>query len=513
MRIRTALQALNELFLKAENKDCYDWLKANVGDASGEDLVEFTTEENLDHLPCREEKLDTSYLQEQIHFKLNRTKSTADWARFVNHSDTQVPVTILALFLHTVAIGEALAPCQPDVNGKRFTEYHKKGDQTATDFNKACNTTAFVYTVKRDDNQNGKSTSGVLPMTYAHSLQLASLSTTSAKNEHSRATLQDVLKVFDILLGSRPDFGEDNDKSASEVFLLLLCYMTAEYYVDRNVDGGWKRLLTAIGKHVFGEEACIERLNQLCLSNKNLPAVTVAIFASIIPLKLAFLSAESFVVGAHQSAVLGTPNRQRKMNSTTNILEYATSISKLPYNNLKHMSNELNTGAREGYDTGSIMDFCLEMLLNKRHSLIEDNAEYEKDFDASASEALTAIVEGAKHNPHLGNIIDTYKIKLMQQGGERDINQHSLDNFELPYKDILENFKKNWGNAKIFAEIQHVRGPKTIMVLMIILTDFCDESSAKALSALAEEAYGVSRLACLKPIAQPCTSHSYQISF
>ena len=473
-------QALQQLMENADNRDCCDWLHQNLG--LGDDVLKFD-ESDLDDQPTYPSP--NNYLTYLTKGK-NFTGVLNKWAPFIVNNSCEVPMTYLALFLHTAGVSKTanLAPCQPPINGKRFSEFPRKA-YSKLDKNTPVGAMLLPYKLTVAHPENPR----VLPMVYedavARSEQpLATFATASV-------TKEDVLQVFEILFGSRPP--KEDGKSwedlykmggPSTLFSLLLLYMSDTY--DLQEVASCKRLLVALGRHVFGAETCIARLNQLGISNDYglLHATITAIFSSVIPLKLGCLTAESFLVGAHRSLVLKKMNPGYDKQATTNILlPSPTTSDVLPCNHLKKMSNKLNHNARQWFTTGSLDDFCRDVLLeyrSKGNKLMESNEDYIKDQDDRAREALEKIIQGSKHNPHLKGVIDSYKLKMACQG---------LEETDLEAQ-ILKKFKKTTGSGNAFAP-DYKKGPASILVLVMILTDFHDEANAKALSRFACTTNGV----------------------
>jgi len=490
----TTKEALKELMEKAENEDCYDWLDQNIG--LGDEVLRFD-ESDLDGLPTC--PTPHQYLTSFTRKKTSTGTRLDDWAPFVVINSAPVPMSYLALFLHTVGVSKSdrLAPCQPPINGKRFSEANKSSDDPYQATPVSATLLLYKLTTKPDGSR-------LLPMIYEDAVSrsqepLETFATASVTEE-------DVMKVFQILFGSKPPDNGQNWGNLDEIggpstlfSLLLLCML--ETYDLRTVEG-CKRLITALGRHVFGAERCISMLNHLGIKHGQdhpISAIAVAFFSSVIPLKLGCLVAESFVVGNHQCLVSSksiVSGCSRRLATTNMLLPSPTTSNSLPHCNLKNMSNKLNHTAQGCFTTGSLNDFCMEVLLeyqSKGNKMVENNEEYNKEQEVRGRAALTRIIKAARHNPHLQTIIDSYKLILTRQGKtekEGAVPRGHLDQSPLKAEEILQKFKKISGNAHAFAF--DCKGLTTILVLIMILTDFHDETNARALSWFAQTTTGVS---------------------
>lgn len=526
VHFRQAREALSELLKKAHTKSCKGWLKQNINSGDDGELVKFsidefsTTGENgtLKHWEKLPKLGDTKKFLRQVKCRSNQIKSTKKWAPFISQTNTTIPIEVACLFLHILELGENLVPCQPTVAGPRFATLQTKGYKEL----QVGNITGVAYIVAPvgpDGLQEGAAS--VLPMTYVHSVALAEMQSAGDvvelfESSPTRVGARHVMGVFQILYGSLPE-DEDNWKSleedggAAKLFSLLLLNLGETYRDVGNLF--WKLLLTAIAKDVFGSDACIDKLNDLRISNNKLPAFTLALFSCIIPLKLGFLSGESFVVTTHQALTNQRPAQPALSASTTLLQPRFVSPDNdegpdpnvLPTKNLRCHSNELNAAARQGCTTGSIRDFFLETFLRcqtQNNALIDVNEEYAKDQRAKTRMAIDKIIAAAEHNPHVGTLVRSYKRRMLLQDADKTsdtITEEDIAEYTLPIEEIVNKFLEMSGDANVFAPARpskgkknKSKGPRNIFIMMTLLVDFCDPASAKAASEFIQTKFGVS---------------------
>lgn len=468
-----------------------------MGKSKNQAVLQFSKEEDLEKLPTITEEME-KHLCSNISAVSNHNASTQEWAPRRAKTRDPIPAAILAIFIQLAAVDGKLVPCQVDVNGKRFIEC---GENPRQDDLQLFNTTAISYKVVAADH-NGHNLAKVLAMTYEHSAECASLQT-GVNHATADVTKDDALELFEIFFGCKPHpklwENRIEDEGPCVLLLMLLSYIDCAYDLRKDSPVAWRQLLTTIARHAFGNETCIQRLNALGLHSEKLKPITLCILSCIIKVKFAFLVGEAHVLGALQSLLLGRRFAGYKMNAATNLLQPNPRLSHtLPCNDLKCMSNELTKNSRAACISGSFKDFSLDMLsryMTQRKQLEENNKAYLEDLEASSAKALDEIVAAATHNPHLNKVIDSYKRLLMGQGGEirqGDIQQRELDAFTLDTGHILEQFESIRGNPNAFAPHSNAKGPKVIFILLIIMTDFCDEDNAKELSSFAQTDTAVS---------------------
>ncbi|CAJ1937406.1 unnamed protein product, partial [Cylindrotheca closterium] len=458
---------LEKLRAVASNRDCWPFLEQAVNSTDSRTFVEADLEGWR-----REYDPD---IGETLLESLQGANLRSGLTSLVIVDSFKVPTIVLCLFVHVLGRNTdgKLIACQADVNGKRFVPCSGAGKRPD---DSVCSAMAVPYLLDEppDEETDAEDVCRILPMRYEETILYGKqMSSVASGNVTSRQ----ILSVFEILFGQAPEDVED--ESPPKLLGFLLKCIEDSFQLLESSGHGWIKLLMAIvcGTLAVGPRDGLELLNDLQITN--VPSFTLALFSSMIPIKLGFLSGEVPIAQVHsflvqQNAVCGN-------TAATKILQQSNSnaISCIA---MKRISNTRIEGERGRNVTGSLQDFCLEILLEQRtkaNCLQEENKGYTKGFEAFLELVACQIDKGAKHNPHLRNIFEAYRTKQREQGTNTDGDEWKAQ--------IVGKYKKRYRKANGFAGGE---GPKDISILLMILTEFHDKKGAKAMGEFLCTDYG-----------------------
>lgn len=399
----------------------------------------------------------------------------------------------LAMFLHVQVApptsGGKLIPFQADVNGKRFTSMLSDRTQTRN-----CNVVAVPYMIGRNapgsnsGQQEDEDVCRVRPMTYEDSIACATgKEIDEVVGYAEQITDKEISKTFQILFGWDPLSDESNDSPMGSALFMLLLRCIEESFVVGTL-GGCKKLLMAIGKHQWPGSDVVEMLNKLKIPDDAIFDVTLAIFSAVIPLKLGFLSGESFVLTAHKNLRGRKENDHPVFKSSATLMEPRGDEFK--HVEMKKASNEHSTSGRQDYVPGSIMDFILEATVENiavpaadPSNQDSDNKSYYEDLKSSIGRAIERIIQASKHNPDIRALKEAYERKRAEANG-----------CPVTLAECSEHVGKTFLSRSINPNLLSTsksEGPVNLFVLIMLLTDFADRKGAKILAKFLQSDRGV----------------------
>lgn len=490
---------------ESSNNDCLPWLERVVMSPSttpvqfqqstGDDLNRFVSNGEL-----------VNKFLEMIKDG-NMTEAWKPWATSIVEN-LSVKFITLCIFLHIgVDANNNLIPFQADVNGKRFipTTQNEAPDET-----KSCNALVVPYQfgqeneVESDDSDDDdddildtsegrKSACQIVPMTYQGTKSAAASRTPRLPARTARTVdAKDILKVFDILFQQRPG----NVKNMAPIKIFAILVLCIDHCFDLKTIEGWMKLLVAMGRHAWGRDWYL-RLNDLALEERSIPSFALALFSSMIPLKLGFLSGDSFVAQVHSNLLQG-----RGMYSnlaTTQILQ--PKPAKLSRTGMKFISNQQITEDRGNHITGSALDFFLEILLDyemQQNNFCETEAYLKQDVHDRIEHALGLLVEAAMYNPHIKKVLDSFLHRRIEQGC-KDVDWKSS---------FVKQYKSNFHKVHAFEPTNKKQLSKDLAIFVMILIDFRDQKGAKALGKFLQQTGVVSIIGVILTNLFPiCPSH------
>ena len=375
----------------------------------------------------------------------SQSPNNKEWQAFVSttaDSNDSVPCGVLSLFLCHLWVEGSQRPSlgQPDVNGKRFCDFHDKlhdGSSAAVPY----------QLVKSPD---GEFPCKILPMTLGDTLLLNTEEKEDLLPHAQGVELDGVLEAYKVIFGLFKDEDminsilrtiRENDISIDRLVIILVEMIQTRCRV------GFGPLLILLAKQEWGDHA-VEKLNQLKLPVGLLPRITLVVFDSKVNLKLGFLMGES-IVSSYCMKVLGG-----KVNDLENIFKSSLTVVQPTLewqpNGLKLVSNDMKKERIKDYPTGSLMDFVCTMAVevirtSRGRRTLYPNTGYPAKIKEAHKMLLEKVFKETEFNPHLKWIANQYLQHARQTLEDSRDKEHSM-RWRLEDKDkenILEKVQRS----------------------------------------------------------------------